>query len=41
MDDFCLSLLLNDFQQVGSDLAHAALQGADLQRLIASMGAAL
>ena len=33
--------LLNSFQQIGSDLAHASLKGANLQGLIASRGAAL
>ena len=34
-------MLLQSLQQMGSDLAHASLKGADLQRLIASGGAAL
>src|ERR1700686_5088405 len=41
MDDFCLPLLLNGFQQIGSYFPHATLKGADLQGLIATGGAAL
>jgi hypothetical protein len=41
MDHFFLPLLLNGLQQVGSDLAHPALKGADLQGVIASWGEAL
>src|SRR6266446_2406511 len=41
MDDFCLPLLLNGFQQGGSYFPHATLKGADLQGLIASGGEAL
>ena len=41
MDHFCLPLLLNGFQQIGSYFPHAALECANVQRLIASGGAAL
>ena len=41
MDEFILPLLLKGFQQEGSYFPHAALQGADLQWLIASGRAAL
>ncbi len=41
MDHFFSPLILEGFKQIGSDLAHPALEGADLQRLIASRGAAL
>ncbi len=41
MYHFRLPRLLPRFQQGGLDLAHASLQGADLQGLIASWGATL
>jgi len=40
-DHFLLPVLLNGLQQIGSDFPHASLEGADLQGLIASGGAAL
>jgi len=30
MDNFCLPLLLNNFQQISSNFPHATLEGADL-----------
>ena len=41
MDHFILPLLLPRFQQEGSYFPHAALERADLQRLIASWGETL
>ncbi len=41
MDHFFLPLLSKRLQQVGSDFPHAALEGTDLQGLIASRGAVL
>jgi len=41
MDHFTLPLLLKDFQQFGSYFPHPALEGADLQWLIAPWGEAL
>jgi hypothetical protein len=41
MHDFILPLFLPRFQQVGSYFPHPALQGTNLQGLIASGGAAL
>ena len=41
MNYFSLPLLLKGFQQIGSYFPHPALEGADLQWLIASWGEAL
>jgi hypothetical protein len=41
MDHFLLPWLLGGFHKESSDFAHSSLQGADLQRLIASRGALL
>jgi len=41
MDHFCLPLLFNGFQQIGSYFPHAALESADLEWFIASRGALL